>query len=89
MGSHRLSDVTHAGVAAWVAQLRAKGSAPATARQAHRAFSLLLGLAVRDGRIPRNPADRVPVPGWSVTSHGSSPMIRWRLSPTRPLMTET
>ncbi len=31
-------------------------------RQAHRVLALLLGLAVRDGRIPRNPADRVPVP---------------------------
>ena len=31
-------------------------------RQAHRVFALLLGLAVRDGRIPRNPADRVPLP---------------------------
>jgi integrase len=25
-------------------------------------LSLLLDLAVRDGRIPRNPADRVPLP---------------------------
>ena len=61
-GSHRLADVTHAEVAGWVARLRANGSAPATVRQAHRVFSLLLGLAVRDGRIPRNPADRVPLP---------------------------
>jgi integrase len=61
-GSYRLGDVTHAEVAGWVARLRANGSAPATVRQAHRVFSLLLGLAVRDGRIPRNPADRVPLP---------------------------
>jgi hypothetical protein len=54
--------VTHAEIAQWVAQLRANGSAPATVRQAHRVFALLLGLAVRDGRIPRNPADRVPLP---------------------------
>jgi Phage integrase, N-terminal SAM-like domain len=54
-GRHRLRDVTHADVAAWVAQLRAQGSAPATVRQTHRVFSLLLGLAVRDGRIPRTP----------------------------------
>lgn len=39
-----------------------QGSAPSTVRQTHRVFSLLLGLAVRDGRIPRNPADRVPLP---------------------------
>jgi integrase len=61
-GSHRLADVTHAEVARWVAKLRANGSAPATVRQAHRVFALLLGLAVRDGRIPRNPAERVPLP---------------------------
>jgi len=61
-GQHRLSDVSHADVAAWVARLRAHGSAPATVRQIHRVFSLLLSLAVRDGRIPRNPADRVPLP---------------------------
>jgi integrase len=61
-GSYRLADVTHAEVARWVAELRANGSAPATVRQAHRVFALLLGLAVRDGRIPRNPADRVPLP---------------------------
>jgi integrase len=61
-GRHRLADVTHADVAAWVAQLLARGSAPSTVRQSHRVFSLLLSLAVRDGRIPRNPADRVPLP---------------------------
>jgi integrase len=49
-------------VATWVAQLRQRGSAPGTVRQAHRVFSLLLDLAVRDGRIPRNPAERVPLP---------------------------
>ena len=45
-----------------MARLRAHGSAPATVRQTHRVFSLLLALAVRDGRIPRNPADKVPLP---------------------------
>lgn len=59
---YRLADITHADVAAWTARLRSQGSAPATVRQTHRVFSLLLGLAVRDGRIPRNPADRVPLP---------------------------
>jgi integrase len=57
-----LADVSHAEVATWVAQLRTQGSAPGTVRQAHCAFSLLLDLAVRDGRIPRNPAARVPPP---------------------------
>src|SRR3954453_20953648 len=41
-GNHRLADVTHADVATWVAQLRQRGSAPGTVRQAHRVLSLLL-----------------------------------------------
>src|SRR4051794_34408683 len=61
-GRHRLADVTHAEVAAWVAQLVAGGLAPATVRQAHRVLALVLTLAVRDGRIPRNPASGVPLP---------------------------
>jgi integrase len=58
-GPVALSDVTHADVAAWASSLNL---APATVRQAHRVFSLVLGLAVRDGRLARNPADRVPLP---------------------------
>jgi integrase len=61
-GQYRLADVTHADVAVWTAQLLKQGSAPATVRQAHRVFSLLLDLAVRDSRISRNPAERVPLP---------------------------
>ena len=61
-GDYRLADVNHADVATWVARVRTQGSAPGTVRQAHRVFSLLLELAVRDGRIPRNPAERVPLP---------------------------
>jgi integrase len=58
-GPVALADVTHADVAAWVSSLRL---APATVRQVHRVFSLMLDLAVRDGRLARNPAARVPLP---------------------------
>ena len=58
----RLSSVTHEGVAAWVAGLGAHGLSASTVRQTHRVFSLLLGLAVRDGRLARNPATGVPLP---------------------------
>src|SRR4051794_21588302 len=61
-GRHRLADVSHADVAAWVADMSARGLAPATVRQAHRVLALVLTLAVRDGRIPRNPATGVPPP---------------------------
>jgi integrase len=61
-GRHRLADITHADVAAWVARLVSVGLAPASVRQAHRVLALILNLAVRDGRIPRNPATGVPLP---------------------------
>jgi integrase len=61
-GRHRLADVTRADVAAWVADMSAHGLEPTTVRQAHRVFALVLTLAVRDGRIPRNPATGVPLP---------------------------
>ena len=57
-----LAKVGHADVAAWVADLGAGGLAAATVRQAHRVMSLMLALAVRDGRLPRNPAEGVPLP---------------------------
>jgi integrase len=54
--------VTHADVSAWTAALVSRRLAPSTVRQAHRVLSLVLGLAVRDGRMPRNPADGAPLP---------------------------
>ncbi len=57
----RLADVTHAGVQSWVSDLAAKRS-PSTARKAHRVLSLVLSLAVRDGRLARSPASDVRLP---------------------------
>jgi integrase len=61
-GRHRLADISHAAVAAWVADMNPRGLAPATVRQAHRVLALVLTLAVRDGRISRNAATGVPLP---------------------------
>jgi integrase len=58
----RLSAITHAEVVAWVSKLVADGYAAATVRQVHRVFSLMLDLAVRDGRLPRNAAVGVRLP---------------------------
>lgn len=58
-GSTPLSRVAHADVNAWIASLRL---APATVRYVHRVLSLILELAVRDGRIPKNPASGVRLP---------------------------
>ena len=57
-----LSAVAHADVAAWVVSLSSEGLAGSTVRQAHRVLSRVLSLAVRDGRLLRNPAEGVPLP---------------------------
>ena len=59
--SVRLSDVRHADVQVWVSDLAATRSA-STAIKAHRVLSLILSLAVRDGRLIRNPAEGVGLP---------------------------
>jgi len=57
-----LAKIGHADVAAWVADLSVSGLSGSSVRQAHRVLSLLLALAVRDGRISRNPAEGVKLP---------------------------
>jgi integrase len=57
-----LSAVTHADVGEWVRRMSEAGLSPATVRQAHRVFSLLIGLAIRDGRLPRNVTAEVRLP---------------------------
>ena len=58
----QLVAVSHADVQAWVAQQHADGAAPATVRKHFRVLSLVLDLAVRDGRLPRNPCQKVNLP---------------------------
>jgi integrase len=60
-GTTRLADVSHAEVQRWVTELSAVRS-PATVRKVHRVLSLVLNLAVKDGRLVRNPAARVSLP---------------------------
>jgi Phage integrase, N-terminal SAM-like domain len=60
-GTVRLADVSHADVQRWVTRLSA-GSEPATVRKIHRVLSLILELAVRDGRLSRNPAASIKLP---------------------------
>lgn len=61
-GARALSAVTHEGVARWVGDLERRGLSASTVRQTHRVFSLMLDLAVNDGRLARNPAAGVPLP---------------------------
>jgi integrase len=57
-----LKRVTHGDVVTWVQDLADQELAPATIRYAYRIFSLMLDLAVRDRRIPSNPASGVRLP---------------------------
>src|ERR1035437_9856273 len=61
-GSTPLLKVAHEDVAVWVCGQLNSGLSPATARYVHRVFSLLLDLAVRSSRIPRNPATGLRLP---------------------------
>jgi integrase len=61
-GSTRLSAVAPSDVASWVGELMEGGLRPSTVRQVHRVFSLIMDLALRDGRIGRNPAVGVRLP---------------------------
>ncbi len=60
-GTVRLSAVSHADVQAWVAAL-SKSRSPATVRKVHRVLSLVLTMAVKDGRLARNVATGVNLP---------------------------
>lgn len=54
-----LGKISHADVAEWVSGIRL---APASVQYVHRVLALVLELAVRDGRISRNPAVGVRLP---------------------------
>ena len=54
----RLSQVSHADVQAWVTTQSASRS-PSTVRKIHWTLSLILDLAVRDGRLGRNVAEKI------------------------------
>jgi integrase len=60
-GEIALADVSHADVQGWVSTLSVTRSA-ATTRKIHRVLSLVLALAVKDGRLARNPATGVNLP---------------------------
>ena len=61
-GPVQIGSVAHNDVAQWVQRMTAAGLSASTVRQAHRVFSLVLELAVMDGRLARNPAKGVRLP---------------------------
>src|SRR5262249_17594205 len=63
-----LIDLSPAEVAAWITDIAAAGLAPATVRYVHRVFSLMLDLAVQDGRVARNAVRGVRLPKLAKTA---------------------
>lgn len=57
-----LVQVEHGDVQAWVAQLVGSGMSPGHARKVHGVLSGVLSLAVRDRRLPANPAIGIDLP---------------------------
>lgn len=59
----RLSDIEHSQIVTWIASLTdEKKLAPSTVRHCHVVTRMILDLAVRDGRMPRNLCDGVQLP---------------------------
>jgi integrase len=57
-----LTKITHGDVVSWVGTLTREGAAASTVRQTYRVLALVLDLAIRDGRLARNPAAGVKLP---------------------------
>ena len=57
----KLANVSHGDVQAWVTEL-ARHRSPATVQKIHRVLSLVLDMAVKDGRLARNVAGGVNLP---------------------------
>jgi integrase len=58
-GTTPLNKITHSDVAAWISSIKLSAS---SVRHVHRVLHLILELAVRDGRIVKNPATGVKLP---------------------------
>lgn len=61
-GDVQLTDVEHGEVQAWVAELVASGLSPSHVRDVLGVLSGVLGLAVRDRRLPSNPCHGIDLP---------------------------
>jgi integrase len=61
-GSTQLDRIEHGEIQSWLAQLSAAGQSGASVRKAHGVLSAILELAVRDRRLPANPAAGASLP---------------------------
>jgi integrase len=62
MGNTALGDLDRTTLRAWVAELRASDLAPSTIHKCAQILSKVLRAAVDDGRLARNPAERLDLP---------------------------
>ncbi len=67
-GKVKLGNLSHADVQAWVTLL-SKAHSPATVQKIHRVLSLILDMAVKDGRLARNVATGVNLPRTTKHEH--------------------
>lgn len=61
-GGVPLAKVLHGDIQSWLADLATSGQSGASIRKAHGVLSAVLALAVKDRRLPSNPADGVDLP---------------------------
>lgn len=64
-GGVKLADIEHGDIATWIAGLKKKNGeplSPSGVRHVHVVMRMVLDLAVRDGRMPRNLCDGVKLP---------------------------
>ena len=85
-GEVKLSQITYAAIESWCSRLAAAKS-PSTAVKAHRVMSLILELAVRDGRLAKNPALGVKLAREQPRERGSSRTLKSPSSPRPPART--
>ena len=68
-GAYRLTEISHAAIQSWVAVL-GKELGASTVRQIYLVLAGVLKFAVRDGRLPKNPAEGVQLPRLKKRPHG-------------------
>jgi integrase len=61
LGSKKLSTLSAAGVRDFLTDLQKAGHSDATLNHVHRVLRAMLTIAVQEGRLPRNPAERLRV----------------------------
>jgi len=61
-GKSKLTSITNNQIGQWVASAIAMGSGPIVIKRSHSVLRQILGAAVLDGRLNRNPAIGVPLP---------------------------